>query len=97
MANRKKDRDRSKGVREPLQVYLSPAEREQLDRLAERTGLSRAEVLRRGIKSFAAEVQGVDSPMLRWIEKYGDADVPADLGSRHDDYLYEAYSDNHDT
>lgn len=74
-------------------MYLSAAEREQLDRLAERTGLSRAEILRRGIKSFAAEQQADEAPMLRFIREYGDAPVPPDLGSRHDDYLFEAYNE----
>ena len=40
-------------VREPIQVYLSTAEREQLDRVAGRMGVSRSEVLRRGLEEFA--------------------------------------------
>lgn len=36
--------ERSK-VREPFQVYLDPADRTLLDEVAERTGLSRAEIL----------------------------------------------------
>ena len=36
-------------VREPIQVYLSTAERERLDRVAKRMGVSRSEVLRRGL------------------------------------------------
>jgi len=83
-------------VREPLQVYLSAAERAQLDLLSRQTGLSRAEILRRGIRSYAAERQGVHSPMLEFIGKYGDTPVPPDLGSRHDDYLAEAYEDTHE-
>ena len=83
-------------VREPLQVYLTTGERETLDRLARQAGISRAEVLRRGLKSFAAEQQAEDSPMLRWIEKYGNIEVPPDLATRADDYLIEAYLDTHD-
>jgi hypothetical protein len=38
-------------VREPIQVYLSPEERERLDRAARVLGVSRSEVLRRGIQA----------------------------------------------
>jgi hypothetical protein len=38
-----------KVVREPIQVYLSPAERDELERAAGELGVSRSEVLRRGI------------------------------------------------
>lgn len=40
-------------VREPIQVYLSSVEREQLDRVARRMGVSRSEVLRRGLDDIA--------------------------------------------
>ena len=40
-------------VREPIQVYLSTAERERLDRLASDLGVSRSEVLRQGLERIA--------------------------------------------
>jgi hypothetical protein len=40
-------------VREPIQVYLSTTERERLDRLAAELGVSRSEVLRRGLERIA--------------------------------------------
>ena len=40
-------------IREPIQVYLSTAERERLDRVAKRLGVSRSEVLRRGLDRIA--------------------------------------------
>ena len=40
-------------VREPIQVYLSTAERERLDHVAARLGVSRSEVLRRGLEQIA--------------------------------------------
>ncbi len=43
----------AKQVREPIQVYLTDQERAQLDRAAKRMGVSRSEVLRRGIESIA--------------------------------------------
>ena len=93
MIRKRSKRGSSGGVREPLQVYLTTAEREQLDRLAQQAGLSRAEVLRRGLRSFAAEQQAGQSPMLRFMREYGDIPIPPDLGSRHDDYLFEAYNE----
>ena len=88
---------RAKGpvkVREPLQVYLDPDERSLLDRLAREAGLSRAEVLRQGLKHFAAQRQG-KSPMLAFMESLRDAELPPDLAERHDDYLRDAYRDTH--
>ncbi len=82
-------------VREPLQVYLDPDERGLLDRLARETGLSRAEILRRGLKSFAVE-HGGKSPMLEFMDSMQGIDFPADMGARHDDYLAEAYLDTHE-
>lgn len=38
-------------VREPIQVYLTPEERAELDRLASALDVSRSEVLRRGISA----------------------------------------------
>lgn len=40
-------------VREPIQTYLTPAERADLDRIAAALGVSRSEVLRRGIQALA--------------------------------------------
>ena len=42
-------------VREPIQVYLTSAERERLDRLASAFGISRSEVLRRGLTELDVE------------------------------------------
>jgi len=44
----------SKVVREPIQVYLTPTERDQLERAAGALGVSRSEVLRRGIRTIGA-------------------------------------------
>jgi len=40
-----------RSVREPIQVYLTPEERAELDRAAAEQGVSRSEVLRRGIRA----------------------------------------------
>jgi hypothetical protein len=91
----KKRTTKPRGVREPLQVYLDPDERGLLDRLARETGLSRAEILRRGLKSFAAE-RREKSPMLEFMESMKGLDFPPDMAARHDDYLAESYLDTHD-
>jgi len=86
-------------VREPIQVYLDADERALLDRVAAESGLSRAEVLRRGLRRYAVERSGWRSPMLDFIDYMESRtdlkDVPADLSERHDDYLAEAYLDEH--
>jgi hypothetical protein len=42
----------SKKVREPIQVYLTPDERRVLDLAARELGVSRSEVLRRGLQTL---------------------------------------------
>ena len=79
-------------VREPIQVYLDADERALLDRVAAETGLSRAEILRRGLRRFAVEQAGVKSPMLEFMESLQALDLPPDLSERHDDYLAEIYA-----
>jgi hypothetical protein len=43
-----------KHVREPIQVYLTSQERAALDRAAKELGVSRSEVLRRGVEAMHA-------------------------------------------
>ncbi len=86
----------AKRVREPIQVYLTADDRALLDDLAKRTGLSRAEVLRRGLRSFGAERAGSGSPFLDYLLSLRGDDWPADIAERHDDYLAEAYLDLHE-
>jgi len=52
----------SDSVREPIQVYLSSAERSELDRAASELGVSRSEVLRRGVEEMAAELPTTATP-----------------------------------
>ena len=90
----KPPRRRPARVREPVQVYLDPADRELLNRLAARTGLSRAELLRRGVRQLA-ERELTDRPPGWSLERLrgalgNDPDLPRDLSARHDFYLYAA-------
>ena len=74
-------------VREPVQVYLAPDERKLLDSLARATGLSRAEILRRGIRSFAAATRGAKSPMLAFLDEVAGEEWPGGIAERHDEVL----------
>lgn len=88
-------RKRPSAVREPLQVYLTREERALLDRVAHRAGLSRAEVLRRGLRRFGAEMLGQPHPGLAFLEAMTEgwpAATPGDVAERHDEYLSKAHS-----
>src|SRR4051812_36504247 len=78
-------------VSEPIQVYLEPRDRVLLDGMAERSSQSRAEVIRIGIRRLAAETMGdkrTGASLDFLAGALDEADVPADLAARHDDYLY---------
>ena len=77
-------------VRERVQVYLDADDRDLLNRLAEETGLAKAEILRRGMRSFAREQQG-GSPMLRFVAESTDSGWPDEVAANHDDVLAKAY------
>jgi hypothetical protein len=85
----KQDRNRKRTVvREPIQVYLTGDERGVLDRLAEELGVSRAEILRRGLQSYAVEQAQGRSPVLDLVREMHGTDWP--IGG-HDELLADAY------
>lgn len=59
-----------KEVREPIQVYLTISERSELDRLASRFGVSRSEILRRGVATLGAteSVGHVTGPLADLVD-----------------------------
>jgi hypothetical protein len=79
-------------IRTPVQVYLDPEDRDLLDRLARRLGLSMAETLRVALRRFAAERWGEDDPLLNLAGSLDSPDVPPDLSTRHDDYAVSGYA-----
>jgi hypothetical protein len=81
---------RSTTVREPVQVYLTADDSDLLRRLTESTGLSKAEILRRGIRSFAA-AQGGPSPMLEFLAAGADEEWPEGIAADHDAVLAQEY------
>jgi len=96
MPRRKKDA----AVREPVQVYLSKADRALLERVAKESGLSRAEVLRRGLRRIGASVLAEASPVLVLLDEMAKGDWPSDMprniSERHDRYLAELHADPHE-
>jgi hypothetical protein len=89
MSARKSDR----AVREPVQVYMDAPDRDLLERAALASGLSRAEVLRRGLHRFAAELLADASPALAFLDSAASVapiDPAPDIASRHDEYLADS-------
>lgn len=56
----------TQSVREPIQVYLTTDERAELDRAARELGVSRSEVLRRGIEAISGP--GYDGELRELVE-----------------------------
>lgn len=85
-------------VREPVQVYLDREDRDLLERMARAEGWSRAEVLRRGLRSLASRALTGKAPGAALQSLVGligdDPAVPADLAERHDRYLIDADEDD---
>ncbi|GMV11530.1 MAG: hypothetical protein AMXMBFR55_32640 [Gemmatimonadota bacterium] len=79
-----------KRVREPVQVYLEADDSALLSRLAEETGLSKAEILRRGLRGFATQ-HGSGSPMLRFVADSDASGWRTGVAAAHDEVLAESY------
>ena len=83
-------------VREPVQVYLTPQDRNLLKEVAVACGISGAEVLRRGLRRMAGEVLADQNPAMQMLEEMNaaewPADMPPDVGASHDRYLAEQYN-----
>lgn len=84
-----------KVVREPLQIYMASDERRLLDRLSDETGLSRAEILRQGLKQFAMQQAGNNGPMQTLMNTLRQEFFPPDIAEEHDAHLADAYTETH--
>jgi hypothetical protein len=73
--------------KKPLQVYLRPDQATRLRALAQRRGVSMAELTRQGVDRILAEVPVEEDPL--WdIVGLGDSGL-GDLAADHDRYLAE--------
>src|SRR5665647_2056696 len=86
-----------RSVREPLQIYMASDERRLLDHLSDETGLSRAEILRQGLRQFALQRAGANGPMETLMRTLREKPLAADIAASHDEHLARAYTDHHDT
>jgi hypothetical protein len=73
-------------------VYLEGRDRGLLDAMAARASVSRAEILRLGLRRLAADMlhdtRAGESVQSLIGSLDAAQDVPADLAARHDEYLY---------
>jgi hypothetical protein len=83
-------RKASSVVREPVQVYMDAPDRELLEKAAVASGLSRAEVLRRGLHRYAAELLADTSPALAFLESAVPNEPSRDVAEKHDQYLADS-------
>lgn len=85
-------------VKEPVQVYLDGLDQELLERLRRQTGDSKAELLRRGLRSLARAVLKERPPGWTFDALSGllgdDPSIPRDLAQNHDQYLYQAMEED---
>jgi hypothetical protein len=84
-------KQKPKQVREQVVVYLDARDRALLEELAEKSGLPRTELFRRGLRRLAEELLGEKKPgsSLGYLVASGrDDGLPPDVAARHDDYLY---------
>jgi hypothetical protein len=76
----------------PLQVYLTARDRQLLEQLAGREGLSLAETVREAVRRWAMEdAESGGDPVLGLIGSIDDEDLPRDLSTGHDAYAVRGY------
>lgn len=86
--------EKPKRVAEPVQVYLDPADRDRLERLASQLDTSKSGVLRRGLEALERQLSNPDAhPALQIVglaELERDPGVDYDVAREHDRLLTEA-------
>ncbi|MHB1361882.1 MAG: hypothetical protein ACYCW5_04705 [Thermoleophilia bacterium] len=70
-----------------LQFYLEPSLNRELDRLASECNVSKAELIRDGVRHIVEEYQAVEDDPLFDIVGAGEGEV-TDGSVEHDKYLY---------
>lgn len=82
---------RRKPIRKQEVVYLDSRDHALLEEMAEKTGLPKTELFRRGLRRLAEETLGDKKPggSLRYLVATAtDDDFPPDVAERPDHYLY---------
>jgi Arc/MetJ-type ribon-helix-helix transcriptional regulator len=86
--------NRGKRVSNPLQVYLDRGQQRRLEQLAAELGLSKSDVVRRGLEALERQVADpAEHPALRIIGIASDETARAagyDVARDHDRYLAES-------
>jgi hypothetical protein len=70
----------------PIQVFLDSRDRELLQGLMDRHGLSIADAVRQAVRRWAIDESREEDPLLALIGTMDGEDVPTDLSTRHDEY-----------
>lgn len=90
----KADRGHKGQIREPVQVYLTTSDRKLLREVAVASGMSGAEVLRRGLRRMAGEILAERNPAMRLLAEMNAAEwpasMPSDVAREHDRHLADA-------
>ncbi len=84
-----------KVVREQAAVYLDSRDRALLEDLAERTGLARTELFRRGLRRLAEDLSPETksgSSLDYLVATARDDGFPTNVAERHDEYLQTGYA-----
>jgi hypothetical protein len=94
--NRRHDVGRSDEIREPVQVYLAPSERERLERLRTSLDTTKSDVLRKGLEALESQLSNPDHhPALSIIGLFRGAppregEPESDVARAHDRFLADA-------
>jgi hypothetical protein len=72
-------------AKKPIQIYLEPTQDKALRVLSQREGISLAELIRRTIDHYLAELPVEEDPALQVIGLGRSG--REDMASKHDDYL----------
>ncbi|MFN0074027.1 MAG: CopG family transcriptional regulator [Chloroflexota bacterium] len=78
----------------PMQIYLRTSQRDALESLARRRGVSMAELVRQGVDRILRDLSPADDPLNEVIGLVKD-DGPTDLAEKHDAYLEHWRGSNH--
>lgn len=80
-----------KRVREQVMVYLDERDRALLETMTEKTGLSKTELFRRGLRRLADDALSEKKPgfsLRHLVATASSDDLPADVAEHADSYLY---------